>query len=642
MSKQEAKEEYGRALKLGQREFKDRQARGLDPYPAVLDEILSDSPNSAILDMGTVEIPTDRIVGIRSAGRTAAFTAGFLPLLAPDSEFAVKWISLCAAHLEEGIRDPVECYEYLGNFYIQEGNKRVSVLKYFDAPRVLCAVHRVMPAHSDSPRVKAYLEFTEFYKLSGCYAIQFTTPGGYAKLTAAVGIPAGEIWPEEDRRRLNAYYQYFQEAFHSLKNHQQEIACEDALLLWLKLHPYKDLGQFSSAELKKSLMALWDNVVSTTSSEPVVRTEPPEETKNLLNIFTAPSFLQVAFVHQRTPESSAWTADHEAGRVHLEAVLGKSVATRAYFSANTNQQADEILTRAVAEGADVIFTTTPQLIAPSLKASVKFPKVRFLNCSVDMPYSTVRTYYSRIHEAKFITGAIAGVMSRDGQIGYVGSNPIHGVPASINAFALGAQMTNPNAVVHLKWSCLPGNPTQEFLDAGIRVISNRDAYSAERRHHEYGTYMANEDNILVPLVSPQWVWGKFYENVIRSILSGSWDTEKSPKAVNHWWGMKSGVIDVVFSEFLPEGVKALGQLLRKGLQDGTLDPFLRKIVSQDGTVQNDGTRRFTPETLLHMDWLCRNVRGSIPEFSQLLPFAKPTVRLLGIHPDQIPPEEVAQ
>ena len=640
MSRQEANEEYARALKLGQKEFKDRQAKGLDPYPAVLDEILADCPDCVIVDIGTMEIPADRIIGTRSAGRIAAFTAGFLPLLQPSTEFATKWINLCAAHLDEGIREPVQCYEYLGNFYVQEGNKRVSVLKHLESPRILSTVQRVMPAQSDSPRVKAYLEFTEFHKLSGCYDIQFTTPGGYAKLTAAAGIPAGEVWPEEDRRRLKAYYQYFREAFYSLNSKDQDIACEDALLLWLTLHPYKDLGQLSSTELKKSLMALWDNVVSTASPEPVVRTEPPEETKNILNIFTAPSYLHVAFVHQRTPETSSWTAAHEAGRRYLEESLGKAVTTQAYFSANTNEQADKILELAVKDGADVVFTTTPQLIAPSLRASVNHPKVRFLNCSVDMPYSTVRTYYSRIYESKFITGAIAGAMSRNGQIGYVGSNPIHGVPASINAFALGAQMTNPDAVIHLKWSCLPGNPTQEFLDAGIRVISNRDAYSAERRHHEYGTYMANDEDILVPLASPQWVWGKFYESVIRSILSGSWDTEKSTQAVNHWWGMKSGVIDVTFADSLPEGVKVLAQLLRKGLQDGTIDPFLRKIIAQDGTVKNDGSRSFTPDELLHMDWLCQNVKGSIPDFSQLLPFSRPTVRLLGIHPDQIPPEEV--
>ena len=640
MHKQEATESYKAALKQAQKEFKERQALGLNPYPEVLDDILEDTTTDSSIYIGLVEIPAERIVGVRSSGRVSAFSAGFLPLLGLDSEFAVKWISLCSDHLEDGIRDPIECFEYLGNFYVQEGNKRVSVLKWNEAPRITGIVRRVMPAPSEEPRIKAYMEFVEFHKLTGLYTVRFTKPGCYARLTAAVGIAPDAVWTEEERRRFRAYFQYFKDAFTSLGGEALGIQPEDALLLWLKLHEYSELGSLSAGDLKKSLVAAWENMKAIPNPDPLVKTEPPEQKASLLDMLTAPNKVQVAFVHQRTVETSAWTAAHEQGKLYLEEALGKSVTTRSYFSANTVDQAREILNQAVADGADVVFTTTPQLIAPSLKASVDNPKVRFLNCSVHMPYPTVRTYYSRMYEAKFITGAIAGAMSRDGNIGYVGSNPIYGVPASINAFALGAQLTNPEAVIHLKWSCLPGNPTQEFLNAGIRVISNRDAYSVDRPHHEYGTYMANDDNILVPLATPQWVWGKFYENVIRSILAGSWDKEETTQAVNHWWGMRSGVIDVSFSDSLPQGVRVLAELLRSQMRSGTLDPFLRPITDQAGTVRNDGTHVFAPDELLHMDWLCENVRGSIPHFDELLSFARPTVRALGIFPEQLDDEEV--
>ena len=57
-----------------------------------------------------------------------------------------------------------------------------------------------------------------------------------------------------------------------------------------------------------------------------------------------------------------------------------------------------------------------------------------------MPYPGVRTYYSRIYEAKFLLGVIAGALAEDGRIGYVADGPIFGTPAAINAFALGAQL----------------------------------------------------------------------------------------------------------------------------------------------------------------------------------------------------------
>ena len=40
-----------------------------------------------------------------------------------------------------------------------------------------------------------------------------------------------------------------------------------------------------------------------------------------------------------------------------------------------------------------------------------------------------------------------------------------------------------------------------------------------------------------------------------------------------------------------------------------------------------------------MDWLLDCVEGSIPSFEELLPMARPMVRLQGVYRDQIPPEK---
>ena len=149
-----------------------------------------------------------------------------------------------------------------------------------------------------------------------------------------------------------------------------------------------------------------------------------------------------------------------------------------------------------------------------------------------------------------------------------------------------------------------------------------------------------EDGVLYPLGSPVWVWGHFYENVVRSILNGTWEKGRDNRhAVNYWWGISSGVIDVKLADNLPEGLYYLTNLLREGLRNGTLDPFCRKIVAQDGRVINDGTRTLSADELLHMDWLCENVDGSIPTFEELAPFAKDIVRELGIYRDSIPMEK---
>ena len=145
---------------------------------------------------------------------------------------------------------------------------------------------------------------------------------------------------------------------------------------------------------------------------------------------------------------------------------------------------------------------------------------------------------------------------------------------------------------------------------------------------------------LIPLGSPVWVWGKFYEFVLRSIFAGGWQQEKgNTAALNYWLGMDSGVIGLNLSEKLPEGVRQLAKILERGMCDGTIDPFFRKIIAQDGTVKNDGTRSFTPSEILHMDWLCDNVVGTIPAYEELLPISQPLVRELGIYRDQINPDK---
>jgi len=172
------------------------------------------------------------------------------------------------------------------------------------------------------------------------------------------------------------------------------------------------------------------------------------------------------------------------------------------------------------------------------------------------------------------------------------------------------------------------------------VVSNRDVPTQNRAYLEfcnYGTYLIDDRGSLVALASPVWVWGKFYENVVRNLLHGGKTEDKStPKAVNYWLGMDSGVIGIELASRVPAGIASLATMLSKGIASRMLDPFARRIVAQDGTVKSDGSLVFTPDELLHMDWLCENVQGSIPGFEEILPMSQSIVRELGIYRDSIP------
>ena len=642
MSRFLASEEFNQALKLGQKEYKEAAAAGKPMHPLVLDEILGEDRTESVVDVGLVEIPAERIIGVKAAGRVTAFSASFRPLLDQKTEFGTKWINLCEAHLDEtGITDPIQCFEYLGNFYVQEGNKRVSVLRHFESPRIPGYVKRVLPVKTEEPRILAYYEFLEYYKDSRLYQPQFRRPGDYGKFLSYMGKKPGEIWTEEERRIFRAYYHYFTDAFDAVSKPSALIP-EEALLLWLELYPYQDLGELSAAELKKSVAALWEDMVTSSKEESVkLQTKADDKGKSSLvsRVISALEQLEVAFVHQMSP-SSSWVLGHEKGREHIENVFGEKIKVRSYYDASTPEQAEALIEQAVEEGAQVVFTTAPPLRRETLKAAVKYPKIRFFNCSVDQHYSSIRSYYGRLYEAKFVTGAIAGAMVNNDRIGYVASYPILGELASINAFALGAQMTNPRAQIELKWSCVEGTPLADFFADGIRIVSNREAPTESKMFLDfcnYGTYLMTDRTGLIPLGTPVWGWGQFYEYAIKTILSGGMQKEKgSATALNYWFGLDSGVIGLNLSDKLPQGVRQMANMLTAAIKHGYIDPFERVITAQDGSIKNDGTAGFTSEQILHMDWLCENVIGSIPSFDEILPVSRKIVKELGIYRDKIP------
>ncbi len=645
--KPEAHEQYVKALKSGQKYYKTAVSRGAYPYPLALDDIVSSAALAGYAELGLENIPTDRIVGTKTAGRSAALAGNFMPLLDTDSEFATKWMNLCDAHLgDEGIRDAIRCYEYLGRFYVAEGNKRASVLMSYAAPTVPAVVTRAIPRWSEDHDIQLYYEFMDFHALSGQYGVDFRHRGGYARLQAALGFEPDHIWTEDERRSFRAGFSRFCDAFHRLRPGEAVVTPAEALLVWLQVYDFAEIKSLPLPELSKKLDAVWPDVEANAGAEAIdLNTAPTEKDKSLLDriIGTGHSgSLAIAFLYAFSPENSVWTRAHDEGRAYLAQRLGSRVSIRTYLAADRDYAA--AIDAAVADGAELLFATTPDMIGACRRAAVRHPKLRILDCGLSQPYTGVRMYYSRLYECKFITGAVAGAMAEDGILGYVANYPIVGLPASVNAFALGARLTNPRAKVLVSWSCVPGDPVQDLIDRGATVISNREAESPSALRHpfEIGTYKLLGDGSLQPLAVPVWNWGRLYERIVESVFSGVWEDISRSRAINYWWGLDSGVLDVQLDPSLPDGMHTLGQLLKDGIAGRSIEPFRTRILDQNGVLRNDGSRDFTPEELMTMDWFCRNVEGRIPAFDELRPVSRELVRVLGLYRDELPPETEAK
>ncbi len=173
--------DYTKAYKLGKKDYQYRMLHGLLPTLEVLDDIIPTKGTFSEVPLGLVQIPTEQIVGTKTNGRSNAFAANFMPILRETSEFASKWAKLSTSHENEGIREPIKAYEYMNKFYVLEGNKRVSVMKYYGAVSVPGTVIRIVPKRTDEKENKIYFEFMDFYELTNINYIWFSEEGSCRK-----------------------------------------------------------------------------------------------------------------------------------------------------------------------------------------------------------------------------------------------------------------------------------------------------------------------------------------------------------------------------------------------------------------------------------------------------------------------------
>ena len=301
----------------------------------------------------------------------------------------------------------------------------------------------------------------------------------------------------------------------------------------------------------------------------------------------------MAFLNDKNPAASGWTLAHEMGRLHVQRVFGGQITATAYHDVLSGEPMQAV-EQAIADGNTVLFTTSPLLLPVSLRAAVEHPEVTILNCSLNKSHRYIRTYYARMYEVKFIIGAIAGALAREGKLGYLCNYPIYGQIAGINAFALGARMVNPRAKVYLEWSSVDGleMATRRITDREIDLISLQDMIRVDVGGYSYGLAQMTQ-NGPVNLAMPVWRWGVYYETILRRIFDGSFRAE--------------------YEE----------------------EPFHGPIHTQNGWMVNgENGGSLTPEQIVNMDWLAENVVGSLPSYEQLTREGKAAVDMVGVDPSK--------
>lgn len=674
-------DEYLKARKAGEREYKERLANGEYPFLQALDEILPENNTMAQQALGLMEIPVELIAGTKTRARQNSFAPDFMPLLAPDTEFAMKWSNLYEAQMAEGFNSPIRAYEYLHKFYVIEGNKRVSVSRFLDMPTIMADVTRIVPSAEVLKEDPVYAEFLEFYRAVPIYDIVCTKPGAYREIARLIGAGLDKPWPDELVKDLQSAYWRFVKVTKELSNTPAEMEMGDSFLVYLRVFRGEAISTRSDKQVGKNLKSIQKELLTEQNRDKVSLVESSDDALNAGSLIERagklvtgpgslvdkmiPAFnysvrnpLKAAFIYDKQPDQSNWVYNHEAGRKRLEKSYGGVVKTEKFVTCGKGAECSVALNSfacfedavevAVEWGADVVFTTSVKQNDDTLRAAIKYKDVIFLNCSINLAHQAVRTYYAKLYEAKFLAGIVAGAAAAaDGthRIGYCSDYPIYGTIAGINAFAIGASMMDPQVRIYLDWAARQDNNWWwSMVDRGIHVISavdsthNTDGSNAygvcyvEKVPQGEGTDLSGRCRV-TNLAAPIWKWGKLYEIIIRTILDGTYHAklvDRKDQATNYWWGMMSGVVDIELSDKIPAYTEQLVGILRRDIICGSMNPFDMELRSQTGLVRKADDAPLSSMDVIRMNWLHENIIGEIPETEALTDEGKATVSVSGV------------
>ena len=646
--------DYEKAKKEGDRAYRRAVMSGEYPYLPALNSMGQDIDKLAERTLGVKEIPIDMIAGTKTAGRQNAFANNFMPLVVPDSEFAMKWSSLYDSAAEEGIRDPIKVYEYMNKFYEEEGNKRVSVSKFIGYVSIPAQVIRILPPRTEDPDSKIYYEYIKFYEVTGLFAITFSKAGSYEKLADHFGLDLEKAWPDELIQDLKSAFTIFTGCYKSRPVGKRGLTIGDAFLLYLEVFEIDSLLYDPENLIRHKIQKLRNEYSTQTNEDSIELVRSPEEVgrgssvKTLFKMSSAYSVkpIRAAFLFDRGAEDSSWVYGHELGANELVEKFDGAVEAVKYENCNSPLKLEEAFEACSADENDIVFATSPVMMEACLKAAIKYSDMRIMNCSVNLSLNSVPTYYARMYEAKFLMGCLAASLAENHMIGYRADYPIYGGIANINAFALGAAWFDPYARIKLVGASKKGSDWEkEMIDSGCRIISGIDFIKPKDPTRKYGLYRIHEAGTLRKdgtvreeqevenLAAPVYQWGAYYEQIIRKLIDGSLDTRKADargKAVNYWWGMSAGVIDIIHSDSLPYASRKALTALRRIIMTDAANPFEGEIHTQTGTLKEAGSPALTDKEIIKMDWLCDNVIGEIPETWELDDSIVKTVKVSGV------------
>jgi basic membrane protein A and related proteins len=348
---------------------------------------------------------------------------------------------------------------------------------------------------------------------------------------------------------------------------------------------------------------------------------PQDEVSVSVSPVAANQPLKVGFIYIGPVGDYGWTYAHDLGRREMENNLQGKVKTTFVENVSEGADAERVIRQLALDGNKLIFTTSFGYMNPTIKVAKDFPNVFFEQCTGYKRTNNVGTYLGRFEEPRFLTGMIAGKMTKSNIIGFIGAYPIPEVIRGIGAFTQGLRTTNSKAKVRVVWVQSWYDPAKEreaaqaLVNLGADVLTQHtDSATAVQLAEEKGIFAFGYNTDMsrfgpkAHLTSAINKWGKYYTDRALAVMSNIWKSD----AV--WDGIAAGMVDISpMNSLIPGDVQQLVNAKREEFVRGTAHPFVGPIKDQQGVVRVPTGKVLDDKGQLAMDWYVEGIEGSIPK-----------------------------
>ena len=307
--------------------------------------------------------------------------------------------------------------------------------------------------------------------------------------------------------------------------------------------------------------------------------------------------LKIGVIHIGDPaDGSGYSYTHDLGIQGMQKNLGLSddqIVRQLNVSDSDTTAIRNAIEDCIAQGCNVIFGTSYGYMDTMEALANEHPDVIFSHgTGYKSNGSNLNNYFGRIYQARYLAGIAAGLKTKTNKIGYVSAygTELAETCSGINAFALGVQSVNPDAVVYVKelksWFD-PANETayaEALINMGCDVISQHcDTANPQIAAEKAGVFGCGYNSDMTKdapkahLTATIWNWDVYYTAAVQAVIDGKW-----VEFGNYYKGVKEGLCDVSpLSDNCVPGTQEKIDAVKALYNDGSWDVFTGVKLSFD-------------------------------------------------------------